>query len=599
MASDLRTNPLHAALRACAGSFALVLAYSSGYNLLLLATPIYLLQIYDRVLSSRSGDTLAMLTLIVAATVVVGGVLDALRRAALGRIGAWFDERIRPTIVAVGLDAAARGAGGEAMQLYRDVATFSQFLGSGACPMLFDLLWSPIFIVLLFFIHPLLGFFGILCIVVLFALALVGEVATQASAARVAAAFARSYSRLHVATTNIELVRALGMTTQAQDRILAEADAAWREQLAVQNRGDAVMLAAKPVRALSQILVMGLSAWLVLAHDKSPAIIFAASLLFGRGLAPVEGAIAGWKAFAIAVAAFRRMARATTADDTPRSDVLTAELVEGALVLDRVSVALPGASEPVLKAVSLRVEPGECLGVIGLSGSGKSMLARVIAGVLPPSEGRAVLGRLPVGAIGQRGGAGLVGYMPQEIELVGRSASDIIGRLGLASFEEVVGAARLAGMHETIMRLPRAYESDLADGGLVLLRSHRQRLALARALCGRPRLVVLDEPNASLDYPGEQILFEAVRRLKAQNAIVVLVTHRTGILAATDKIAILEGGAIGAFGPSEEIFARHLGNPHAAREPRSIAAQKPTRAQRKTPARRPRRVIAPAEGSSS
>jgi ATP-binding cassette subfamily C protein len=599
MASDSTTNPLHAALRACAGSFALVLAYSSGYNLLLLATPIYLLQLYDRVLSSRSGDTLAMLTLIVAVTVVVGGALDALRRAALARIGAWFDERIRPTIVATGLDAAARGAGGEALQLYRDVATFSQFLGSGACPMLFDLLWSPVFIVLLFFIHPLLGFFGILCIVVLFALALAGEVATQASAARVAAAFARSYSRLHVATANIDLVRALGMTAQAQDRILAEADAAWREQLAVQKRGEVVMLAAKPVRALSQILVMGLAAWLVLAHDKSPAIIFAASLLFGRGLAPVEGAIAGWKAFAVAVAAFRRMARAAAAGDTaPRSDALTAELVEGPLVLDRVSVALPGGSEPVLKAVSLRVEPGECLGVIGLSGSGKSMLARVIAGVLPPSEGRAVLGRLPVGALGQRGGAGLVGYMPQEIELVGRSACDIIGRLGQASFEEVVGAARLAGMHETIMRLPRAYESDLADGGLVLLRSHRQRLALARALCGRPRLVVLDEPNASLDYPGEQILFEAVRRLKAQNAIVVLITHRTGILAATDKIAILESGALAAFGPSEEIFARHLGDPDGSREPKSIAAQRPASELRKPPARRRRRVAAPAEGPS-
>ena len=293
------------------------------------------------------------------------------------------------------------------------------------------------------------------------------------------------------------------------------------------------------------------------------------------------------------------MARATVAAEiAPGGDALATELVEGALVLDQVGVALAGISEPVLKAVSLRVEPGECLGIIGLSGSGKSMLARVIAGVLPLSEGRAILGRLPVGALGQRGGAGLIGYMPQEIELVGRSAFDIIGRLGQASFEEVVGAARLAGMHETIMRLPRAYELDLADGALVLLRGHRQRLALARALCGCPRLVVLDEPNASLDYPGEQILFEAVRRLKAQNTIVVLVTHRTGILAATDKIAILEGGRIAAFGPSDEIFARHLGEPRAAREPKGIAAQKPAGVQRKTPARRSRRPTVPVEGTS-
>lgn len=562
MSQALHATPLHAALRACLGALGLVFGYSCGYNLLLLAAPIYLLQIYDRVLSSRSADTLIMLTIIVAATVVVGGLLDALRRVVLGRIGAWLDDRTRPFVLAASLDHAARGDAARATEAYRDLTTVSQFVESNACPILFDFLWSPFFIGVLFLLHPLLGFAGTACVLLVFGLAVLGEIATGNALAGAGTRLARSYGRLNVAAANIQLIRAMGATEGAAAEILSEAQEAKREQDRARRRGEIVMLLVKPVRALSQIVVMGLAAWLVLDQGKSPAIIFAASLLFGRGIAPIEGVTAGWKAFSATMAAYRRVAQAllTSSPDDSRASTQP-EAPDGPLLVENMSLSLPGASSPLLKSISLRLEPGECLGIIGLSGSGKSMLGKVIAGLAVPTLGQVRLGATDVRALQGTVAARHLGYMPQEIELVGRSVADIIGRLGGATRDEVIAAAKIAGLHETIMRLPNGYESDVADGEFILLRAHRQRLGLARALCGSPRLIVLDEPNASLDYLGERMLFEAVETMKAKKAIVIVITHRTGILATTDKIAIMQDGAVSACGSRDDIFARYLGRP--------------------------------------
>ena len=307
MNSMMRDTNLHAAYRSCAGSLGLVFAYSCGYNILLLAAPIYLLQIYDRVLSSRSIDTLVMLTLVVSITVVVGGILDAVRRTALGRIGIWLDERTRPIVVAMSLDCAARGDASRPIELYRDVGTITSLLASGAAPVIFDLPWSPVFVGVLFMIHPLLGLAAATSIFTLVILAMIGELATEQHLYRASAASARSYRRLGVAIANIHLLRSMGMVHGAKGMILADSFEAARVQQTAQRRTEIMMLLSKPVRALSQILIMGLAAWLVLQHDKSPAIIFAASLLFGRGLAPIEGALAGWKALSVSVAAYKRI----------------------------------------------------------------------------------------------------------------------------------------------------------------------------------------------------------------------------------------------------------------------------------------------------
>jgi PrtD family type I secretion system ABC transporter len=570
---------LLSALRACAGSLGLVFAYSCGYNLLLLAAPIYLLQIYDRVLSSRSADTLLMLTLIVAVTVVVGALLDAIRRSALSRVGAWLDDRMRPLVIAACLRHASRGDAARATEAYRDLGTMRQFIESSACPILFDCLWSPLFIGVLFLIHPLLGSVGFISILLMFGLALIGELATEDPVGRAGAALARSHGRLNAAAANIHLIRSMGMTDGAARRILADASEGRQDRDRAQRRGEIVMLVTKPVRALSQILVMGLAAWLVLQHDRSPAIIFASSLLFGRGLSPVEGALSGWKSLRLAMAAYRRVSGilGDSRQNEP-STTVAPELLEGPLVVDNVSLTLPGLSEPLLKSVSLRLEPGECLGVIGLSGSGKSMLGRLMAGAVTPTQGYVRLGGIEVRALQESGGAQYLGYMPQEIDLIGRSVTEVIGRLGQANSEEVVAAAKLAGLHELVMKLPNAYDSDIADGGVILLRAHRQRLGLARAVCGNPRLVVLDEPNASLDYVGEQMLFNAIEKMKSANTIVIVITHRMGILKATDKIAIMQGGAMAAFGSRDEIYARYLAPPQIDVRERVPARITPKRA---------------------
>ncbi|WGD50748.1 ATP-binding cassette domain-containing protein [Bradyrhizobium sp. CB1650] len=558
---QIRT-PLHAALWCCAGPLGLVFAYSCSYNLLLFAPSIYLLQIYDRVLSSRSGDTLLLLTLIVAITVVVGGVFDALRRAVLGRLGAWLDDRLRPCVLSAGLESAFRSDWTQASGAYRDLTVLRQFIESGACPMLFDALWAPLFLLVLFLIHPLLGVVGACCVAFLFALTVAGELATEDVLLRSGAALSRSYGRLQTAAGNIHMIRAMGMFDSAARMICHDAQQARREHDVALRRSEIVMLATKPVRALSQVLIMGAAAWLVLDYGKSPAIIFASTLMFSRALAPVESAIAGWKSLLTAVSACQRLGVLLAAFPASgqQDRKISPQQARSGLVVDNVSVRLPGTQHPLLNGVSFSLAPGECLGIIGSSGSGKSLLGQVIAGLSMPTHGGVLLDNADVLLLREGRGGHRLGYLPQDINLVGDTISDIIARLDDADRPKVVEAAKLVGIHDAIIRLPLGYDT-VVHSESTFSRGYRQRLGLARAFFGSPRLIVLDEPNASLDYGGELMLQDAICHMKRAGVIQVVVTHRMGLLAATDKIAIMEDGAVVAFGDSEEIFERHLSRP--------------------------------------
>jgi PrtD family type I secretion system ABC transporter len=558
-------TPLQAALWACAGSLGLVFAYSCSYNLLLFAPSIYLLQIYDRVLSSRSDDTLLMLTVIVALTVVVGGVLDALRRAVLGRLGAWLEDRLRPSVLMACLEYAFRGNPARASEAYRDLTVLRQFVDSHACPMLFDALWAPLFLCVLFLVHPLLGMVGACSVLLLFGLTLVGDLFTKDAVARSGAALSRSHGRLGAAIGNVRLIRTMGMFDGAARQIYQEAQDERSEHDVAQRRHEIIMLVVKPIRALAQVLIMGAAAWLVLDYGKSPAIIFVATLMFSRALAPVEGAIAGWKSLEAAFAAYRRLGDILAAIPAVAGNTETSsERPRSGLIVDNVGVKLPASGDFLLKGVSFRLAPGKCLGIIGPSGSGKSTLGQIIAGISMPTQGGVLLDNIDVSALREARGSRHLGYLPQDIDLFGETIRDVIGRLDDADPRKVVEAAKLAGIHETIMRMPQAYDTIVPNGGLVFSRGYRQRLGLARAFFGDPRLVVLDEPNASLDYAGERVLMDAIEQMKIANIPVVIVTHRMGILAATDKIAIMQGGTLTAFGESEEIFERYLSRPQVA-----------------------------------
>src|SRR6266403_244953 len=555
-------TPLDAVLWACAGPLGLVFAYSCSYNLLLFAPSIYLLQIYDRVLSSRSIDTLLMLTLIVALTVVVGSVLDALRRAILGRLAAWFEDRLRPSVLSASLQCAFRGDPARASDVYRDLAILRQFIESGACPMLFDALWAPLFLIVLFLVHPFLGVVGTCNVLVLFGLTLASELLTEDALARSGAALSRSYGRLMTVAGNIHMIRTMGMFDGAARLIYQSAQEERSEQDLAQRRCEIIMLVAKPVRALGQVLMMGAAAWLVLDQGRSPAIIFATTLLFGRALAPVEGAIAGWKALAAALSAYRRLGGVLAANSAvPEETDVPADQPRGGLMVENVGVALRESRCFLLSGVSLSAAPGECLGIIGPSGSGKSMLGQIIAGISRPTHGRVLLDNIDVSVLREGRGGRHLGYLPQDINLFGETIRDNIGRLDDPDLQKVIEAAKLAGIHDTIMRLPGGYDTPVPNGGFGFSRGFRQRLGLARAFFGDPRLVVLDEPNASLDYVGERVLLDAIEQMKIANSTVIVITHRMGILAATNKIAIMQDGTVTAFGDSEEIFERHLSRP--------------------------------------
>jgi ABC-type protease/lipase transport system fused ATPase/permease subunit len=328
------------------------------------------------------------------------------------------------------------------------------------------------------------------------------------------------------------------------------------------------MMISKPARALAQVLIMGAATWLVLEQHRSPAIIFATSLLFGRAVAPIEGAIVGWKAFGMALAAYRRLNDIMSAATPVTYVKALPDRPKGDLIVNNVGAALPGSNHLFLKGVSFRLAPGECLGIIGPSGSGKSMLGKIITAISAPTAGSVQLDGIDISAIRDTGEGRRVGYLPQDIDLFGETIKDIIARLDDADLQKVIEAAKLAGIHETIIRLPQAYDTVVVGGGANLPRGLRQRLGLARAFFDDPHLVVLDEPNSSLDSLGERMLFDAIEWMKAANTTVIIITHRIGILGVTDKLAIMQDGAVTAFGESREVFERCLARPQvASREP--------------------------------
>jgi len=559
--SQRQPTHLVVALRACAGAFGLVFVYSCGYNLFLLAPSIYLLQIYDRVLSSRSTDTLLMLTLIIAVAVIVGSVLDIVRRAALSRIGSWFDHRLRPCVLTASFEYAARADTGVATDCYRDLASLRQFLDSPASALLFDVPWAPVFLLLLFLVHPLLGAIGVLSAIALLLLALLTELATREPLTHANVALARSYARFGTALKYIQVIRAMGMQDGAAQIVYRDAEVARKAQDSAMHRTEIILGFSKSLRTLTQILVMGAATWLVLAENSSPGIIFVASLLLGRGLAPVEGAIGAWRSFAYARNAFNRLNRMLIAVASDADTRMVPVPEPSGLILDNVGYALPFSGRPILSGVKLRLAPGDCVALIGASGSGKSTLGRIIAGVLQPTSGCALLGGVDISALRLCGGTHHIGYLPQDIELFGGAIKDVIGRLDGSGPGKAIEAAKLVGLHDAIMRLPQGYETDVGEGGNLLLRAQRQQLGLARAAYGYPSLIVLDDPNSSLDYDGERVLFNAIERMKARGMTVVVITHRMGILPVTNKIAIMRNGTVDAFGDSDEIYDTHLQPP--------------------------------------
>ncbi|HZS85028.1 MAG TPA: type I secretion system permease/ATPase [Stellaceae bacterium] len=566
--SQPRDTELQRSLRACASSFVVIAVFSLCINLLTLVSPLYMMQLFDRVLSSRSNDTLIMLTVIAAGALAVLSLIDGIRSQILARIGTWLDDRMGPMVLGGALQSALRTDGGRAAQGLRDLGTLRGFLTGPAITPLLDAPWAPLFLVSLFALHWVLGFVGLGGALVLVALAILNEVMTKGPLRRANLAATRTHQRTEAALRNAEVIRSMGMLDGVIRLWRRDGDAASEAQIQAGNRGAAILAMSKFLRLLVQTMIMGVGAWLVIAHDVSPGAMFASSFLLGRAMAPVENAIGTWKSLVAARIAYRRLTELLALAPTTEKG-MPLPRPEGELSVERVSFVPPGAEAPTLRGVSFTLAPGEVLGIIGPSAAGKSTLARLIAGSWTATAGHVRLDGAEIGVWLDADGARHLGYLPQDIELFAGTVRENIGRLGEADPAAIIEAAQLAGLHETIMRLPRGYDSEIGEAGLRLSGGQRQRIGLARALYGRPRLVVLDEPNSSLDFDGEEALLQAIAQLKERGTTVIVIAHRPSILGLADKLLVLRNGVVDMFGERGEVIAKLNGASGTVRQIRT------------------------------
>ncbi|MBI2310882.1 MAG: type I secretion system permease/ATPase [Betaproteobacteria bacterium] len=530
--------------------------FSFFINLLMLASPLFIMQIFDRVLSSRSNETLIMLTIAAMGAFLIMAVLEMLRSRLLVRASVALDRLISASVLSELLKSSGRPTPNPYPYGMRDVATLRTYLTSPAIFAFFDAPWSPIFVLVIFLFHPLFGIIATLGIAILFGLAIVDEKTTQGplteykNRSRVTGEFVEASAR------NAEAVNALGMlpaVTRRWSRLNGEA---MDMQMLVANRAGKIVAVTKFVRFALQITMLAAGAFLIIDFHTTPGIMIAATLILGRALAPVEMAIAGWKGMIEARAAYGRLGKLL---DASRQEVPGVELPEpaGRLAVEKVTFARTIAN-PVIRGVSFELEPGESLGLIGPSAAGKSTLARIVIGIWPPFSGAVRLDGANIAEWDREHLAKYLGYLPQDVELFSGTVAENIARLGdpAQCSEEVIAAAKKAAVHDMILHLPNGYETEIGPNGTVLSGGQRQRIALARALFGNPRMVVLDEPNSNLDTDGKQALMQAMDALKRDGVTVIIITHRPSMLANIDKMLYLKNGQVELFGARQEVMAK-------------------------------------------
>lgn len=558
--------------RACTGAFAAIMTYSLCINLLMLTSSIYMMQVFDRVLVSRSGETLVMLTLIAIIALSTMAALDIIRTRIMQKVGGWLDDQISPVVLDMSITVALGREGRKSTEKLRDLSEIKVFLsGPSAIPIL-DAPWMPVFIGFMFVLHPMLGWVSVSGAVVLLALAILNDWVTRHSSAAASAASAKSMGFADAAIQRADIVEAMGM----RESVVARWNRLNQTALAAQNMSGAragfLTGVTKFTRQLLQIGILGIGAWLVIGGNLSPGGMIAASILMGRALAPVDQAVTTWRSARSAIDAWKRV-RSLLEREVP--DTTTTELPEpdGKITVEGVSFVHKGMDRPALRNVSFEVAPGETLAIIGPSAAGKSTLARLLVGVDAPHTGHVRLDGMEISRWNGAERGKYVGYLPQEIGLIGETVTDAISRLQDKDDNLVIGAARLADVHETIMKLPKGYDMPIGAGGAALSGGERQRVALARAVYGSPRFVLLDEPNSNLDAEGERALQRAIDILKTCGTTVIVVAHRPSILRHIDRILVMQDGMVRMIGSREEVMARVMPNGPAPDTSRSDTLQ--------------------------
>lgn len=555
MAIAPKSDELRRLLRECRGYFVTAAVFSLGINLLYLAAPLYMLQVYDRVIASSSQVTLLMLTLALLLAFLALAGLDAVRARVLTRASIRLDRLIAGRVMTAIIDRAS-SFGGARSQLLRDFDTFRQFITGTGIHAVFDLPWAPIYILVIFALHPVLGAFALGSAVVLVLMALLNEIFVRPPLTESNEAASRNYGFTEMSLRNWEVVQAMGMMGGLLQRWGRDRNRMLERQATASDVAATMQSIIRFLRLSMQSLILGLGAYLVIERLATVGAMFAASILLGRALQPVEQVVGSWRSLVAARTAYHRVHDLLAATSV-RDPSLELPRPSGLLTVENLSFAAPGnTAKLILRGVSFRVEPGEVLGVIGPSGAGKSTLVRQIVGVMSPTAGAvridgADVAVWPKDTLGQ-----YLGYLPQDIELFADSVAANISRFQLGEDAEVIDAARMAGLHEMILRLPNGYDTQVGDGGAVLSGGYRQRIGLARAIYGRPSLVVLDEPSSNLDAEGDAALADCIQTLKKRGTTVIIVSHRPTTIGIVDKVLVLKDGVAEMFGARAEIMAR-------------------------------------------
>ena len=528
-------------------------ALSVCLNLLQLTMPLFMLQVHDRVLNSQSMDTLVMLTILAIGALVVLGVLEFIRALSFQVIGGALVRRLNMPVLAAAVQASVDQGLARATQSLRDIAELRSFLTSSAVTAPLDAAWSPIFLGALFILHPLFGLIGAVSAALLLCGGLVTDMLTRQLTKEANQTNIEAVSKIGASLRHAEAIEAMGMLPALANRwrtLQMQALSAFETS---GSRSKAMSSITRSLRYSIQIVTLAAGAFLVLEQAITPGAMMASSILVGRLLMPFDSIIDNWRQWVLAIAGWRRLEATLKADLAIRQTMPTPHS-SGDIVVDKLVYAAPGLDVPIIKGISFSLSPGEVLGVVGPSAAGKSTLARLLVGILRPTSGGVFLDGNNT-YLWERSSFGqVVGYLPQSVSLLEGTIRENIGRMAESDPYKVLEAARLADIHDMIGRLQLGYDTPVGDGHLTLSGGQRQRIALARCLYNRPRLIVLDEPNANLDAIGEQALIRAIQHARGDGAIVIIIAHRPAIMQVADKLLVLENGRVTQFGPRADVI---------------------------------------------
>ncbi|MFN3238395.1 MAG: type I secretion system permease/ATPase [Pseudomonadales bacterium] len=528
--------------------------FSAAINILMLTPIIYMMTVYDRVISSGSLSTLAMLTLLMVSMLLALGGFHWVRSLVLIRASNRLEMKMRKRVNDASFKRSLLTGGSKASsQSLQDLIGLRQFLTGQGLSAFFDAPWVPIYFVVMLLFHPWFAIAGVIGAIILLGLAYANEMSTNKLLQEANTEANKANSQVQGSLRNAEVVAAMGMTDSIRARHDQQFDSALNLQSVANERSSVFTSISKALRMIMQSLILGMGAFLALNQEISPGMMIAGSLLLGRALAPIDVLVGSWKNFSLARSQYSRLEEML--ESVPQDiDTMSLPSPIGKLSAEAVTVVPPGSNQVVVRAVSFNLGAGESLGIVGPSASGKSSLARALLGIWPTYSGKVRLDGADISSW-DRGELGpYVGYLPQDIELFDGTIADNICRFQQPNSDEIVAAAKLAGVHEMILHLPNGYDTVIGGSGGVLSGGQRQRIGLARAVYRAPKLLVLDEPNSNLDDAGEKELVEALRRIKSAGTTIAVITHRTMVLQCVDKILVMKEGVAASFGSRDQVL---------------------------------------------